>query len=56
MRATIRFNHAAAIRRTTVPRTSATAPTPYSWVDSAPTVKVDGMLSLISRLYDLTPW
>ncbi|ADV24331.1 aspartyl-tRNA(Asn)/glutamyl-tRNA (Gln) amidotransferase subunit A [Cryptococcus gattii E566] len=45
MRATIRFNHAAAIRRTTVPRTSATAPTPYSWVDSAPTVKVDGPLS-----------
>ncbi|WVO23871.1 uncharacterized protein IAS62_005228 [Cryptococcus decagattii] len=45
MRATIRFNHAAAIRRTIVPRTSATAPTPYSWVDSAATVKADGPLS-----------
>ncbi|KIR26583.1 aspartyl-tRNA(Asn)/glutamyl-tRNA (Gln) amidotransferase subunit A [Cryptococcus deuterogattii LA55] len=45
MRATIRFNHAAAIRRTTVPRTSASAPTPYSWVDSAPPVKAGGPLS-----------
>lgn len=42
MRATIRFNQAA-VRHTAVPRTSATAPTPYSWMDPSPTVKADGM-------------
>ncbi|OWZ61601.1 aspartyl-tRNA(Asn)/glutamyl-tRNA (Gln) amidotransferase subunit A [Cryptococcus neoformans Bt63] len=44
MRVTVRFNQAA-VRHRTVPRTSATAPTPYSWVDAAPTTKADGPLS-----------